>query len=223
MFPFIKSLLKNFLHILFPVSCPVCGRLGEVACDECIDSLRENEKNPLQIFDFVDDKKVWLYHFASHDGAARELVLALKYAGSEALGRAMGAGIGRGIQSSKNFPKILDGCTIIPLPLHRGSGRKFNQARAIADGIARVLRLDVRDFLVWRRNVEGQTGKSREVRESLPKDVFVADKNMAGKKIVIVDDVCTTGTTLRRAIDACRSAGAESVGVIVWARSKENF
>lgn len=213
------TLLKNFLHIFFPTTCPVCGRIGETACEQCLALLGENS-HPV-CFDCglsfpcsVHKNSFWIYNFARHGGKARELVLSLKYGGNEALGRAMGAAIGKNISLNE-----LGIDALVPLPLHKKSPRKFNQARAIAEGAAKVSGLKIFDALSWTRHVEGQTGKNKLEREALPKDIFSADKKLSGKKIIIVDDVCTTGTTLLRAVEACAAAGAEIEGLLVWAKA----
>lgn len=219
MFPFIKY----FLHIFFPACCPVCGAVGEVACETCLASFFVHEapvcfECGLRAPCPVHENSAWIFNFSNHEGRARDLVLSLKYGGNEALGRAMGRAIG------KNFPQnLLDDLSdalLVPLPLHKGSERKFNQAKAISEGIGSALNIKICDALFWARHVEGQTGKKRAERISLPKNIFRADKKVAGKKIVIVDDVCTTGTTLRRAVDEC-SKIAEVVGIIVWAKAAE--
>lgn len=203
-----SSFLKYFLHIFFPVCCPVCGAVGEVACDACLASLCVPNSD-------------WFYSFTEHEGKARDIVLSLKYGGNEALGRAMGRCIGRALPDE--LRNRISDTILVPLPLHKNSTRRFNQARAIARGLSQVCGVKIFDALTWTKEVEGQTGKNKKEREALAKDVFRADKIIAGKKIIIVDDVCTTGTTLRRASEACRGMGAEVAGIIVWARAKDNI
>lgn len=216
-----SSILKSFIHIFFPVECAVCGRAAEVVCRECLASIRENL--PAVCFDCglvapcpIHNNSPWIYSFSNHADNARKLVLALKYGGNEALGRAMGA------QMSLALAELLSrDMLIVPLPLHLESRRSFNQARAISEGMSRVLGLKIVDALSWTRHIEGQTGKSKLERHALPNDAFSADKIISGRKIVIVDDVCTTGTTLRRAAEACSNAGGKVIGLTVWAKSKQ--
>jgi predicted amidophosphoribosyltransferase len=106
---------------------------------------------------------------------------------------------------------------LIPIPLHRGSKRRFNQSCAIARGISRVLGFQVSESLSWSFDVKAQTEKSGKERLELAENVFTADK-ITGKNVIIVDDVFTTGTTLKRALSACIRAGAERGGAIVWAK-----
>ena len=220
------SVIKYFLHVLFPTSCPICGSLGETACGECLDSLCFNRD--FKCFECGLDHPCslhgnrWIYHYARHNGHARELVLSLKYLNHESLGHAMGNCIGKAIlkdnekhMSSYGIERVI----LVPIPLHMGSKRRFNQSRAIAKGISRVLGFKVSESLGWSFDVKSQTERSRKERLELADDVFKADLNLAGRKVIVVDDVITTGTTIKRALSACARAGAECYGAIAWTKS----
>jgi len=223
----VLNYIKYFLHVLFPVSCPVCGNLGETACGECLDSLCFNRK--LKCFECgldypcaLHEDSAWIYFYAQHEGLARELVLSLKYSNQESLGRAMGECIGRAML--KDNEKLISSyynssVVFVPVPLHRSSNRRFNQSYAIAKGISRALGFEVAESLRWSFDVKTQTARSRKERLKLAENVFKADSKIAGRKVIVVDDVQTTGTTLKRALSACASAGAECSGAIVWTKS----
>ncbi|MCL2147477.1 MAG: hypothetical protein FWH52_06690 [Synergistaceae bacterium] len=170
----------------------------------------------------LHESNAWVYYYARHFGLARELVLSLKYSNRESLGRAIGECIGRAL--ARDCEKLMSSYDVrsvilIPIPLHKDSKRRFNQSVAIASGISRVLGFKVTEALHWQSNVKAQTERSGKERRRLAEDVFLADLRIAGKKVVIIDDVITTGTTLKRALSACGRAGAESGGAIVWTRS----
>jgi adenine/guanine phosphoribosyltransferase-like PRPP-binding protein len=61
--------------------------------------------------------------------------------------------------------------------------------------------------------------RSGKERLKLADDVFRADLKIADKKVIIIDDVLTTGTTLKRALSACVKAGAKGAGAVVWTKS----
>jgi ComF family protein len=222
-----KLSVKYFLHVLFPVSCPICGNLGETACSECLGTLCFNRE--FKCFEcgldypcVLHESNTWVYYYARHYGMARELLLSLKYRNQESLGRAMGECIAKALlrDSEKQISSYDVGSVIlIPIPLHRDSNRRFNQSSAIASGISRVLGFRVSEALRWSFDVEAQTERSGKERYKLAVDAFKADSRIAGKKVIIVDDVLTTGTTLKRALSACEAAGAEGTGVIVWTKS----
>ena len=221
------SFIKYFLHILFPVSCPVCGNLGEAACGGCLDSLCFNRQ--LKCFECgldypcaLHEGGAWIYYYARHHGMARELILSLKYSNQRSLGRAMGESIGRAVLN--DHEKLItsyaaESTLLVPIPLHRGGKRRFNQSEVIAGGIFRVTGFKVSDSLRWSFDVETQTEKGRKERLKLAENVFKADSKISGSKVIVVDDVLTTGTTLKRALSACAEACAECAGAVVWTRS----
>lgn len=220
------QIIKCFSHVFFPVSCPVCGNPGETACNECLDSLCFNRK--IKCFEcgldhpcVIHERKVWIYYYARYHDIARKLLLSFKYSNHESLGCAMGESIGKALL--RDNEKLISLCDagsaiLIPIPLHRESKRRFNQSRAIARGISRVLGFPVSESLHWAFDVKTQTDRSGKERLELAEDVFYADK-IAGKKVVLIDDVLTTGTTMKRALSACVKAGADCEGAIVWAKA----
>ena len=222
-----KNFIKYFLHVFFPTSCPVCGNLGEIACRECVDSLCFNRK--FRCFEcgldypcVLHKNDAWIYYYARHWGPARELLLSLKYSNQESLGRFMGESIGAVIL--KDHEKLISSYDVksvvmVPIPLHKNSKRRFNQSYAIAKGISRVLGFKVMESLRWAFDIKAQTARSGKERLELAEGVFKADSRIAGLKVIVIDDVLTTGTTLKRALSACTKAGAIGVGAIVWTKT----
>ncbi len=159
-----------------------------------------------------------LWSGGEHDGVLRELVLALKYGGDRPLGVAMGRALGR------VFPRP-EADLLVPVPLHRGSERAYNQSLALAEGAAKEWKLPTGEGLVWSERRREQTSLGREERKKLPRDVFSpVPGSVEGKRIVLVDDVATTGSTLERAAETVRRGGGVPVLALSWTcapRTKE--
>ena len=116
------------------------------------------------------------------------------------------------------FPRV-EADAIVPVPLHRGSDRGFNQCELIAEGISRVAGVPVvRDALEWRGRSGAQTGKSGLERRALPLDSFRCSDSVRGLRVLLVDDVFTTGGTLRSARHAVKTAGGDVTAAFVWSR-----
>lgn len=144
----------------------------------------------------------------------------MKYGPSPALARFLGELIARALEQDLGRLK-LDG--IIPIPLHtrRLRQRGFNQASLIAKRIHRRLELRVHDaFLVRERWTEPQVGLSRLERAANVRGAFVARRpnEIKGKRWLLVDDVYTTGATLREVARVLRRARASEVHVLTVAR-----
>ena len=213
-----RPLAEFLAHIVFPQHCPACGRLAVQYCSECL-----RDAAPEMLPPFCADcggeygvpccyESVPCYAAALHDGAAREFILALKYKNMKGLGRAMG-------EVMANLVPKREADLLIPLPLHEGSGRAYNQTELIAQGISAVWNIPAAaDLLHWRVKCETQTAKSGKVRKSLSYNSFEASSELAGKNVILVDDVYTTGGTIRAAKFALQRAGAKTSAVLLWTR-----
>ena len=114
---------------------------------------------------------------------------------------------------------------LVPVPLHKGSTRAFNQSLAVAEGISKEWGIPARECLVWRAQRETQTSLGLEERKKMPCDAFSPlPKTLAGRRVVLVDDVATTGATFQRAANAVARGGAAPILALSWtyaSRTKE--
>ncbi len=153
-----------------------------------------------------------------HHGAARQLVSALKYGErldlAPLLARLM-AGAGR--------PILADATLLVPVPLHRARlwQRRYNQAALLAREISRLTGIPVADdVLLRRRNTPQQVGLRRsERRQNLAGALALAAGaagQMAGHRVVVIDDVRTTGATANACAHILRKAGAQRIDVLTF-------
>ncbi len=153
------------------------------------------------------------------DERSKEIVHQLKYRDRAEAGIFMGrmmARAGAGLLQEADF--------IVPVPLHRWRfwRRRFNQAATLAQLIAKGSAAKFTpDLLVRTRATAQQVGLSAKERQKNVKNAFAvpfeAKATIAGKRIVLVDDVRTTGSTLRACSAALREAGAAKIYVLTFA------
>jgi competence protein ComFC len=224
--------LQNFV---FPPSCFSCGTLledhHELLCPACAGCVRAvTASDPLLLLartrlaqDGVCAGLVALYHFAS-GGPVQDLLHGLKYGGLTGIGRTLGTRLGEAI---RHEPWAGDIDLIIPLPLFRAKQRErgYNQAESIARGIGRVLRKPVRPRIVRRlRWTDSQTTLGFAARQMNVRGAFGVSRrksaSLAGKTVLLVDDVVTTGATIRACAAVLRDAGAAAVLVAAAALSE---
>jgi predicted amidophosphoribosyltransferase len=162
-----------------------------------------------------------------YEGPARELVRALKFRGAVALVDAMAA------QIAANAPPGLLGegagpdparPVLVPVPLHprRMRARGFNQARLLADALARRTGLATADCLERLGGEGTQVGRGRHERRAGPAGRMLLRSGQdteAPAHALLVDDVVTTGGTLAACAAALRSAGTGAVGALAFART----
>lgn len=116
----------------------------------------------------------------------------------------------------------LDFDTVVPVPMHRGKlgQRGFNQAELLARTFARRARLRCEPFLLEKiRERAAQASLPKEDRAANVRGIFRADRECASRSILLIDDICTTGATLRACAAELIRAGAARVCALVVARA----
>ncbi len=153
-----------------------------------------------------------------YDKHSRSLVLALKYDRTD-VARALGSWMRRA------GSELLDGVDLlVPVPLHwtRLFARRYNQAGLLAHAIHAAGGPPVApDWLVRRRRTpsQGRLGPSARARNVQGAFALRPGREVKGKRLVIVDDVLTTGATVEECARVLRRAGAAFVGVLTLARA----
>ena len=157
---------------------------------------------------------------ASYRGPARALVHALKFSDRLELADMM-AGM-----MARSGGAIVQECeVVVPVPLHRWRlvGRRFNQSALLAAGVARRHALPHEPMALARtRSTRHQVGLSSAERRANVSRAFAVPEartvSVAGRRVLLVDDVLTTGATVEACTRALRKAGATGVDVLVFAR-----
>jgi ComF family protein len=157
----------------------------------------------------------------AYEGAARELVRGLKFHGARALADPMAALIVANAPEEL-LPHTADARPqeLVPVPLHpaRRRRRGFNQAVIIAAALARRSRLTVTDCLARSGPQGTQVGRRRSERlAAAPGSIRTHGPIPA--RVILVDDVATTGATLASCARALRAAGAREVRAVTFART----
>jgi ComF family protein len=157
---------------------------------------------------------------ARYDETARRLVHRLKYGDRVELARALG-----GMMARAGAELLLDADVIVPVPLHRSRlwWRRFNQAMALAGALSRTSGVPCDPFLLARvKRTRSQVGLTRTQRGDNLQGAFRvpadAKPHLAGKRVLLIDDVVTTGATANACSRALLRAGAETVDLLSFAR-----
>lgn len=158
-----------------------------------------------------------------YDEHSRDLILKLKHADRTDLSGLFARWLARAVA---DLAPDIDAVTPVPLHRWRLLGRRYNPAAEIARPLARMKRIAYfPDAIIRKRATATQGGRSGQGRRRNVAGVFVVpprwQARVAGKRILVVDDVLTTGATVEGCARALKSAGAAQVDVAVIARVKE--
>jgi ComF family protein len=188
------------LNILPHPFCPLCRSFLDQnlrKCPKCPQSLPLSLNRSLGVFDPYYQTLV--HHF--------------KYNRKFSIGKNLGRRLGE-ILRKEEFSKGFD--YIIPVPLHssRKRERGYNQSRILAEEISKTISVSLAEkVLIRRKKTKDQTHLSVEERERNVRGAFVVKANLTlqGKKVILVDDVMTTGATLMECARVLKEAGAKEV------------
>jgi ComF family protein len=231
--------LRHAADFLFPPACPGCGRrmaAHGALCQSCWTEVRFIERPYCEVLGLpfthdlgagflsaqaIADPPVFarLRAVCAFEGTGRTLVHALKYRDHTELAPMMARWMAR---AGKELVEECD--AIVPVPLHRWRlfSRRFNQAADLGRALSVLTgRPMLADALRRRRRTAQQVGLDRAAREANMKGAFeVAHQgksDLFGKRILLVDDVYTTGATVSAATRALKRAGATNVDVLTFA------
>jgi len=221
--------LDSFLHFLYPERClfcravlsstagrPLCAGCEKkhlpagLICPNCGELLRS--KTGCLCRAGGDTLKA-LFALSPYDQGMRDLIHSLKYRGRRSLARPLGRWLGFEIcQYDFCRPDLI---TAVPLHRRREKERGFNQSALIARSAAAFLKRPYRDLLVRTRDTISQTTISRRGRRENIRGAFRnMEKLPAGLTLLLIDDVCSTGSTMKEAASVLKQSGAVVYGAV---------
>lgn len=196
-------------------TCMVCGRdIPEGAvCPKCARELRRHWRPQKEM-----QNGRALYSCYAYGGSVRALVLRYKMQGRPWLADALAEPMTDLLLAHEERFWLI---TYVPLSARRQTWRGYNQAELLAREIGRRMNLPVAPLLRRARKTKVQSRLSAQKREENLKGAFALEEGaelMAGQRILLVDDIATTGATLRECSAVLEQAGA-SVAAAVFARA----
>lgn len=220
--------LKNFvLDLVFPRHCLNCNRLGHFICPKCRGEIIKISQTNCPICHQKSEngrlcpkcrpkyrlRGVLAYGFF-HDPILKNVIHQFKYEGISSAGEELAELL------EPLVPKEIDTLAFVPVSRKRLHERGFNQAKVLAQHLSRLSGKPVYKGLIKTRHTERQVGLKRGERLANLRGVYKVtnEQEIKNKKILLIDDVLTTGATLDNCSRALRSAGAKEIWGLVLAR-----
>ncbi len=231
-------LWRRLVQFLLPTRCAACQRIGpDVVCQACLDQLnpigdtyclrcgRRRETAFVlpdcgachgQNLGVVRARSLLLYR-----GVGRDLLAEFKFHGNTGAGYVLGGLLAE--WAAQGWPALFDEPAVViditvPVPLHKTRQRKrcFNQAELLARLVARRAGVDCApEVLRRKRSTEAQVGLTANQRRENVRGAFSVPErsreDLAGKRVLLVDDLMTTGATLAACARSLRRGGAAAV------------
>lgn len=217
---FVKSLLNLFLKS----NCPLCQRPAtEEFCPYCHKQLQRCQlADPGQLWDSQKAVFVW----GEYGGTLKRAIAALKYHDHPQLAKPLGCLMA---EAWLNYSEIaIDNLTVVPIPLHKQKlkERGFNQAELLAESFCDLTNLPLQRHGLERvKYTQALFQLSAQERQAEMKDALILGKDfrrrLPSDRVLLVDDIYTSGTTVRSAIKILKQSGISVYGTIALASPKK--
>ena len=217
------------LDLVFPRTCAGCGREGEYLCDECEDAIPRLEPPQCNVCSTPSRAALCAWCRSANQpfngitapyrwtGVVQELVYSLKYRNVRASAPRLAE-----LMSAHLMGKSMDADIIAPVPLHpsRERERGYNQSELLARQVSSSTEIPMDAELLARlRNTPPQvTMTSPEERRQNVVEAFECVGDAQGKRVLLIDDVVTSGATVAECSAQLRKAGAATIWVLSLAR-----
>lgn len=206
----IKIIYESIFAIIYPIEnyCILCHRTDYSGiCDICKSKIvRVKNYNRIESYGY-------------YGGVVKELILKFKYKRNFTAGDILAEFLEQYIKQNINYKDFI--ITYIPMTIKDEKKRGFNQCEYIAKQISNSLNIKCEKTLIKIKNTKEQKLLNKEEREKNIRGSFDINKNinLKNKKIILIDDVTTTGFTIKEGYNILKKYGAEEIKLLTLAKS----
>lgn len=210
--------LEKTLNLIFPTKCGLCGKIGFAICNNCQNKLKDYEINLIYNKCLKIEKnkiKITKMFIYKYDGIIRNLLINYKFNDYSFLSDTFAYLIKN---NKKIYRNLKNYDIIIPVPLH--NKRKLERGYNQVELIAKKLEIPMETTCLFKiKNIKPQSTKGYTERVFDVKGVYKLEniEKIKGKKIIIFDDIYTTGSTVNECINILGKF-AKEIGVLIIAK-----
>jgi ComF family protein len=226
----VNTVKESVLNFVFPTHCVECNTTGSFICNDCLKKLHHIQSPychkcglPFSSSKFVHDcycsiqgidgiRSLYLY-----EGSIRRAIYAFKYGNLRAISHYFARML---FENIGNIP--ITGEVLVPVPLHnkRLRQRGYNQAALLSKELGKLTGIAVNERTLYKIvDTKSQTQFNFLERRENTREAFACrDQRLTGKRVILIDDVCTTGATLSACAETLKKNGTYSVWGLTIAR-----
>lgn len=217
-------IFENILDLIYPQVCGICGKTNAKSlCDKC--RIKLTKEFEFQTDDYEEDlSKNFIEHsyFFKYGNIIRNQILALKFQEKPYIYKTITYFLKNMQKSFENLKKY-DIIIIVPISKLRRKGRGYNQTELLAREISKIIKIPITKKVLYKtKNTVAQSSLNRSQREENVKGVYKASniQRLYNKKILIIDDIYTTGNTVNECAKILMQNGIErtNIGVLTIAK-----
>ena len=224
--------IERLLRLIFPPKCIFCGQILEnncelEICDNCNKEIKYSSKNIFKASQNIvcHENSVCrgVVSIFSYSGIVKKEITRYKFNNKPQYFRTFGKLLGNILLEKKEY---IDCDIVIPVPMYkkRKTERGYNQSELIAKKVSQILRIDYKNnILIKAKDTKPQSSLGKEEKATNNIDAFtIIHKNKNyGKKILLIDDIITTGATIENCAMELIKAGAKEVIAAVLATGRK--
>lgn len=213
--------ITNIMDLFFPQICGICGKLNKDGlCNKCKIQLEKVAENDILKQDLEDMYIKELIYIFKYEGIIRKVILDYKFHEKPYMYVCF---VNFVLKNEKIFEKLQSYDTIIPVPISkkRMKERGYNQSLLIAKKLSREVKIPLQvNCLLKTKNIIEQSKLNKEQRKQNIQNVYELKNGeiLNNKRILLIDDIYTTGSTVNECAKILQQARPEKIDVLVLAK-----
>lgn len=213
--------VPSLLNLIYPPKCGICGKLNEnFLCNKCYKILENDAKFNVEKFEKLKNEFDEHIYMFKYEGAIRRIILQYKFQENSYLYKTI---VNFLLKNKKMFEIIKTYDTIVPVPISkkRKRTRGYNQSYLIAKDIANIVGIKLENRVLFKtKNIIEQSKLNKEDRLENIKGVYEIRniKRVMNKKILLFDDIYTTGSTANECCRMLKEVNLDKIGVLTIAK-----
>ena len=218
------TIIEKILDLIYPQVCSICGKLNiEALCNKCKVKLKTEFK--FQIDNYEEDINknfIQHYYFFKYQNMIRNQILSLKFHEKPYVYKTIVKFL-RNMQKSFEKLKMYDIIIVVPVSQKRKMERGYNQSKLLANEISKIINAKIITNVLYKtKNTVPQSTLNKQQREENAKDAYRVKniQKIQNKKILILDDIYTTGNTVNECANILIKNGIKRnfIGVLTIAK-----